>query len=405
MKKLLEITLGVVTSVGGYLEIGSIATSAEAGAGYSYQLIWCLLLGTLCIIFLVEMSGRFAAISKHTITDAIRERFGLNYYLVTLCVTFLLNLLVLASEIGGISVAAEFATGIGFQWWAIPIGIICWGLLWFGTFGLIEKGVSFLGLVTLIFVAAAVQMDPDWKVLGTSLVPSWPTHDVAHYWFLAVSILGATISPYLFLFYSSGAIEDKWNESHLGANRIIASLGMIFGAIIAAAVIILAALIFAPRGISEVDTYQRLPLLLTSVYGFWGFMLFVCALGIACLGATLEIGLQQAYLVAQGFGWNWGEDLKPRDDPGFALVYTCAILVSVLIVTVGINPLHLTIFSMAFSAASLPVTVVPFLFLMNDPHYLGKHVNGQLGNAVVVFIICLAFLLAVVTIPLELFGG
>jgi Mn2+/Fe2+ NRAMP family transporter len=71
----------------------------------------------------------------------------------------------------------------------------------------------------------------------------------------------------------------------------------------------------------------------------------------------------------------------------------------------GINPLNLTLFSMAFSAASLPVTVIPFLFLMNDPHYLGKHVNGQLGNAIVVFIICLTCLLAVVSIPLEILGG
>src|ERR1043166_5857133 len=33
----------------------------------------------------------------------------------------------------------------------------------------------------------------------------------ARYWFLAVSILGATITPYLFYFYSSGAIEDGWD--------------------------------------------------------------------------------------------------------------------------------------------------------------------------------------------------
>ena len=48
-------------------------------------------------------------------------------------------------------------------------------------------------------------------------MPSLPQHDSARYWFIAVSILGATISPYLFLFYSSGAVEDKWDESYLGA--------------------------------------------------------------------------------------------------------------------------------------------------------------------------------------------
>lgn len=63
MKKLIEITLGVVTGVGGYLEIGSIATAAEGGAGFRYTLLWSLLLATFCVIFFVEIAGRFAAIT------------------------------------------------------------------------------------------------------------------------------------------------------------------------------------------------------------------------------------------------------------------------------------------------------------------------------------------------------
>ena len=105
MKKLLEISLGIVTSVVGYLEIGSIATAAQSGAAFGYQLLWVLVLGTLCIIVLVEMSGRFAAVSHHTIADAIRERFGFNFFLFPLIVTVLLNIMVLSAEIGGVAVA------------------------------------------------------------------------------------------------------------------------------------------------------------------------------------------------------------------------------------------------------------------------------------------------------------
>jgi len=66
MKKLLEVTLGTVTSIGGFLEVGSLATAAQAGAMFGMQLTWAIALGGLCMIFLVEMSGRFAAVSKHT---------------------------------------------------------------------------------------------------------------------------------------------------------------------------------------------------------------------------------------------------------------------------------------------------------------------------------------------------
>jgi Mn2+/Fe2+ NRAMP family transporter len=81
--------------------------------------------------------------------------------------------------------------------------------------------------------------------------------------------------------------------------------------------------------------------MLVPIFGSWGFVLFVASLGIACLGATLEIGLQQAYLVAQGFGWAWGEDRKPRDDPGFTAVYTLSLLVAAIPITVGVDPLEL----------------------------------------------------------------
>jgi Mn2+/Fe2+ NRAMP family transporter len=405
MDKLLEVSLGIVTSVGGYLEIGSIATSAQAGAAFGFQLLWALVLGTLCIIVLVEMSGRFAAVSHHTIADAMRERFGFNFFLLPLTVTVLLNLMVLSAEIGGVALAGEFATGIGHQWWAVPVGIVVWLLLWKGTFGLIEKGVALLGLVTLVFVVAAVKLGPDWKDLLRSAVPSLPQHDSARYWFLAASILGATISPYLFLFYSSGAIEDHWNESYLWANRAIAGIGMTFGGVISASTLVIAALLMPPSGIRDVNDYHQLPLLLTKVFGFWGLVLFIASLAIACLGAALEIALQQAYLVAQGFGWNWGKNLMPEAAPAFSLVYTLSVIIAVVPMVLGVDPLNLTVFSMALTAASLPLTILPFIFIMNDKRFVKQHTNGRLGNIAIMAIIALGFVLAIATIPLEIVSG
>jgi Mn2+/Fe2+ NRAMP family transporter len=405
MSKLLEISLGIVTSVGGFLEIGSLTTAAQAGAAFGYQLIWAIILGVVCIAFLVEMAGRFAALSHHTIADGIRESFGFNFFLLPLIGTLIVNLLVITAELGGAAIALEFATGVSFVWWALPVAFTAWLLLWKGTFGLIEKGVSLLGLVTLCFVAGAVVLRPDWHSVALGALPSLPAHDGAHYWFLAVAILGASVSPYLFLFYSSGAVEDKWDASYIVTNRAIAGLGMSFGGTISIAVLILAALLFAPRGIIDVTDYHQLPLLLTPVFGFWGFILFALSLGIACFGAVVEISLQQAYLVAQGFGWNWGEDIKPHEDPGFASVYTISLALALVPIVLGIDPLKLTILSMALTAASLPLTVVPFLFLMNDKRYVKDQSNGWYSNTAVLFIIALGFLLAVVTIPLEIMGS
>jgi Mn2+/Fe2+ NRAMP family transporter len=404
MKKVFEMALGIVTSIGGFLEIGSISTAAQAGALFGFRLTWVVLLGGLCVIFLVEQAGRLAAVSGHTVPAAIRERFGYNYYFFLLVVLGLVTLLVLGAEMGGVCVALEFATGVGFQWWAAPVALLVWLIIWLGTFKFIEQGASFLGLVTVCFIVAAFVLHPPWGQVARGALPSLPAQDSARYWFVAVSILGASISPYLMFFYSSGAVEDRWDESYVAVNRVIAAGGMSFGTLISASVLVVAAMVFLPRGI-HVESYPQLGLLLTDAFGRTGFWLLIASLGIACLGASLEVGLELAYMIAQGFGWEWSKNLRPSQDARFSLAYTVVIILGALIVATGVDPLTITVYSMALTAATLPVGIVPFLFLMNDPEYVEDQTNGHLSNVVVLLIIGLAFVLAVVTIPLQIFGG
>jgi Mn2+/Fe2+ NRAMP family transporter len=404
VKKALEIALGIVTSIGGFLDVGSIATAAQAGAAFGFQLIWAIVLGTICIIFLVEMSGRLAAVSKHTLVDALRERFGVNFYLVPFAAELLVDFLVLAAEIGGICLALQLITGISFYWWALPVAFVIWLLLWKETFSIIENGTSFFGLVTLCFVVAAVMIHPPWKEVAAGVLPSLPTHDKSHYWFIAVAILGATISPYLFYFYSSGAIEDKWDKGYLGVNRAVAGLGMSFGSVVSIGLLIVSAMVFLPRGI-QIDSYEQAALILTGLFGYWGFILFVASLGITCLGAALEVSLDMGYIVSQAFGWNWSENQPPQEDARFSTTYTVCIFAASLLMLARIDPLKLTLFTMALTALILPLVIIPFLILMNDEHYLGKHRNGFISNTVIIFIIGLTFILAVVAIPLGILGG
>jgi Mn2+/Fe2+ NRAMP family transporter len=311
---------------------------------------------------------------------------------------------VLAAEIGGVALALQFASGVSYRVWALPAAGAVWLLLWKGTFGLVEKGASLLGLVTIAFLVGAVRLHAPLADVVAGLLPTAPAHDPARYWFTAVSIIGASVSPYLFYFYSAGAVEDGWDEGYLGVNRATAALGMTFGGGIAVAVLACAAMVLHVRGI-QVDRYEQIPLLLSTPLGRAGFWLFVASLGVACFGAGLEIALQLAYLVAQGFGWRWGENLRPREAARFTLVYTLALPLAALVSVAGMDPLKLTVISMALTALSLPVTVVPLLVLMNDPLYLGEHTNGWISNAAVLVVSVIACIVALVAIPLQLMGS
>ena len=393
-----------MTSIGGFLEVGSIATSIQGGAEFGYQLAWVLVLGTLGLALLMEMTGRLAAVSKRTYVDLLRERFGYRFFLVPLVAVFVVSLLVLTSEIGGVSIALELASGIDFHWWAIPVALLGWLLLWRGTFSIVEQGTAILGLVAISFAVGALTMHPPWSTLGRALLPSSPTHDRARYWYLAVSILGASISPYLYLFYSAGAIEDEWTIEHLGVNRVTAGVGNVFGGGLAIAALVAAALVLAPRQI-RVDRYEQIALVLATPLGRAGFVFFIATLFITCFGATLEIVLALAYLLAQGFGWNWSENLKPGKDSRFSTTYTVLILLAALPIAIGMDPLTLTNISMVATAASLPVTVIPLLVLMNDGDVLFTHVNGWPSNIALVVFALLSVVLLVAALPLQLLGG
>ena len=119
----------------------------------------------------------------------------------------------------------------------------------------------------------------------------------------------------------------------------------------------------------------------------------------------MEITLQMAYFTAQGFGWNWSENQRPLDEARFSAAYTLIVILGAVASLVGIDPLGLTIFSMVATAATLPVSIVPFLFLMNDYSYVRGYRNGWFSNTVTIVLIGLAFVLAVVSIPLQIFGG
>src|SRR5213595_2013368 len=138
MKDVLKVALGVVTGIGGFLDAGTIATCAQAGARFEFRLLWVLVLGTLCIIFLSEMLGRLAAVSGHTLADAIRERFGIRYHAIPIVAELFLDVIVLAAEIGGVAMALQLLSHVGFPWWSVPVAAAAWLLLWRGTFDVVE---------------------------------------------------------------------------------------------------------------------------------------------------------------------------------------------------------------------------------------------------------------------------
>lgn len=404
MSAIVDLVLGVVTSIGGFVEVGSISTSAQAGSEFGYQLLWAIAAAGIMLAMLVEMSGRLAAVGKQTVAAAVRERFGIHFQAVPLVAELLIDVLLLAAEIGGVAIAVKLLTGIGFQWWIVPTGLLVWLILWFSGFAIVEYGIGLLGLITLAFVASAWKLGPDATEVAKGFLPRMADHDMTRYAFLAISILGATVSPYLVNFYSSGTIEEKMTEKELWVNRTTAYLGTAFGTVVAMGVLVTSALVLEPRNIL-VDSYEQAALMFVPVFGRWAVGLFALCLGIGCLGAALEITLNAGYLMGQVFGWEWGANKPRRDEARFTTTFTLVLLTALVIGVLGFDPLKLTMICVALTVVIMPLIVLPFLVLMNDTRFIKNHANGRIGNGFLAALTLLAGLLALVVVPLEILGG
>jgi len=97
----LELTLGIMTAVGGFVDISELVFAAKAGSTFGYALIWAFVLGTIGMSVFGEMSGRVAAIAKQPVFNLMRHRLGLKLGLVTLMGSLISTLITCAAEVGG----------------------------------------------------------------------------------------------------------------------------------------------------------------------------------------------------------------------------------------------------------------------------------------------------------------
>jgi hypothetical protein len=75
------------------------------------------------------------------------------------------------------------------------------------------------------------------------------------------------------------------------------------------------------------------------------------------------------------------------------------------IAAIGFDPLRLTTMAVALTVVIMPLMVLPFLVLMNDPKFVKDRTNSPVGNAALALLTLVGALFALVVIPLEIFGG
>ena len=399
MSKVLQIALGILAAIGGFVDMGDIVFNIAAGAAFGYELAWVVVLGVGAIIVYSEMCGRVAAVGKRAVFDVIRERMGFGVGLGALVGSQIVNFMTLAAEIGGIAIALQLLSGLPYRVLILlgALGLLV--ILWFSSFGVIERLFGYMGLCLLVFAVGAIKLGPEWGDVASGFVPHVASSDPLVYAYFAVGLLGAATVPYEVYFYSSGAVEEGWGPKDLGINRANAIIGYALGGLLSIALMMTAAQLFLPRGIDPASL-ATVALGAEIPFGEIGLVLALVGILFAVGGAAVDTCFAGAYNLAQFLGWEWGLYRGAARAPRFTISWIVLLALGTLVIMSGIDAVMLTEYSVIFSVVALPLTYIPILLVANDKIYMGEYVNGKLGNAFGLFYLVVILIVAAAAIPL-----
>jgi NRAMP (natural resistance-associated macrophage protein)-like metal ion transporter len=360
-------------------DAGGVATYSQVGAKYGYELLWVLLLITLSLAIVQEMSARLGAATGRGSLDLIRERFGIGWALLAVSVILLANGGVMVTEFVGIGAALELF-GIS-RYITVPIcAFVLWYLVIAGSYGRVEKLFLLLTLVFFAYPVAAILAHPDWSaVLRGALVPT--LHADPDYLLLVVGLIGTTITPYMQLFQQSAIVEKGVGRDDYGPERADAYSGAIFGNVIAAFIVIATAATLHVAGVTEIQTAQDAAQALPPVAGAAAVSLFAIGL----LGASLVAGgvlpLATAYSISEAFGFRKGVNLDFRRAPMFVGLFSTLVGIGAVIALLPNLPLiDLLVGIQVLNGALLPIILVFILILAADRRLMGELRNGRVSN-------------------------
>jgi manganese transport protein len=406
MKRVLSVALGILTAIGGFLDIGDMVTNAVVGSRFGLSLGWVVVVGVIGICVFAQMSGRVAAVSGRATFELIRERLGPRVAVLNLGASFMINLMTLTAEIGGVALALQLVSSVPYLLWVPFAALAVWLVIWRVKFSVMENVAGLVGLCLIGFAVALFLLHPDWGELGRQAVQgtSTETEKVSTYWFYAVALFGAAMTPYEVFFFSSGAVEEGWTVKDLSRSRANVLVGFPLGGLLSLAIAGCAAVVLLPQLIS-VTALSQVMLPVAMAGGKVLLALIILGIVAATAGAALETTLSAGYTIAQFLGWPWGKFRPPAQAARFHLLMIICLIVGIGILMTGVDPIQVTEISVVFSAVALPLTYLPILIVANDPEYMGEHVNGQALNGIALIYLVIILAAALAAIPLLIITG
>lgn len=362
-------------------DASAVASYSIDGATAGYGHLWLMLLSTPLYQAVQYACAKIGRITQKGLAEILREHYNPWVAASASLVLIVANIALIAADLVAISSGLQLITGLNWLWFVTPIAFLLWFLTVYESFETIKKIFIVMSLVFVVYIVTAIFAKANWgAVLLNTFIPhiSFSFATVSS----AVALLGATISPYNIFWQVKGEEEEaragSMKQQMHGAALDIA-IGVISGNLIAYFIIVsTAATLFTHH--KSIATAADAALALQPLLGPFGKYLFAIGLIGAGFIAIPVLLAGASYAVSGTFGWPAGLSRKPWQSEGFYLILTLALIVSVVIALLHIDPIQLIFWANVLGGVLAPILVIYLLIVGNNRKIMGKRRLGRLTN-------------------------
>ena len=366
-----------------------IATYSQAGAQFGYGVGWTLLLTFPLMVGIQLASARIGRVTGEGLAESF-ARFCPRWLVWALVLLLMLaNVINLGADLNAMGDAADMVLGRGIKglgpWLVVAFGALSLVLQVFIPYRRYVTLLKWLTLPLLAYVGLVLVVHVDWAAaLKGTFVPSVQWNK--DYLTSIVAIFGTTISPYLFFWQASEEVEEikrvdadralrdapEQTRTQFRRIKVDTLVGMGFSNLIAFFMIVATAATLHAQGVSHIESTSQAATALKPIAGDFAFALFAMGLiGTGMLALPVLAG-SAAYAVASIFGWRSGLDREFRTALPFYGVIAVAMVVGVVLGTVGWNPISALYWSAVINAViSVPI-MVAVMIAASHPRVMGE---------------------------------
>ena len=352
-------------------DAGGIVTYASAGAEFAYKMLFVMLLVTVALVVVQEMSARLGATTGNGLVSLIREQFSLRLATFSVVCLLVANLGLVVSEFAGIGAALELL-GVS-RYVAVPMAAFgVWAVVVLGSYRYAERVFILLSLVFLAYPISALLGHPHWgSVASNTIIPHLSTSK--EFLFVAVALIGTTITPYMQLYQAAAVVERGGTAQDLRAIRIDSVTGAIFANVISMTIIVATAAAIGGRG--PLNSAAEAAQALVPVAGDSAKTLFAVGLLGASLLAAAVVPLATSYALAEAVGAERSVSRKFRDAKLFIGLFTVQIFVGAAIALAPGNLIKLLLRTQFLNGLISPIMLTFILVLANRKSLMGDNAN------------------------------